>query len=34
MLEFSAQQIAIMIQGQVEGDASVTVKTLLVNFLF
>jgi UDP-3-O-[3-hydroxymyristoyl] glucosamine N-acyltransferase len=25
MLEFSAQQIAIMIQGQVEGDASVTV---------
>jgi UDP-3-O-[3-hydroxymyristoyl] glucosamine N-acyltransferase len=26
MLEFSAQQIAMMIQGQVEGDASVTVK--------
>ena len=26
MLEFSAQQIAIMIQGQVEGDASVTVR--------
>ena len=26
MLEFSAQQIAIMIQGQVEGDASVTVS--------
>jgi len=25
MLEFSAQQIAIMIQGQIEGDASVTV---------
>ena len=25
MLEFSAQQIAMMIQGQVEGDASVTV---------
>jgi UDP-3-O-[3-hydroxymyristoyl] glucosamine N-acyltransferase len=26
MLEFSAQQIAMMIQGKVEGDASVTVK--------
>ncbi len=26
MLEFSAQQIAMMIQGEVEGDASVTVK--------
>ena len=26
MLEFSAQQIAMMIKGQVEGDASVTVK--------
>lgn len=26
MLEFSAQQIAMMIQGQVEGDASLTVK--------
>jgi UDP-3-O-[3-hydroxymyristoyl] glucosamine N-acyltransferase len=26
MLEFSAQQIAMMIQGQVEGDATVTVK--------
>ncbi len=26
MLEFSAQQIAIMIQGQVEGDASVTIS--------
>ena len=26
MLEFSAQQIATMIQGQVEGDASVLVK--------
>ena len=27
MLEFSAQQIAMMIQGQVEGDAAMTVKS-------